>query len=240
MIRRTLPLLLLLAFLLSAAPVRAGQVYEIGFPCYDAMCTFPEFEAVLTEAYARIGAAVRFKRLPLMRDLRDANAGTIDGSLTRNPDAISQFPNLIPVYPALGEYTLAVFTLDPALADAPLEELGAYRIGYLRGDVTAQRLVDNAHIKTDTFLTVPGMLKMLKSDHLDAAILPRTIARMAAPALDLPALHVSRPLSKTLFHHSLNKKHSDIIPKLGEALREVYRDGTAKRILGGYLTYTPQ
>lgn len=242
--RRPFPLLLLLVLALAVlqwpSNARAGREYVIGFPCFDTMCSFPEFEALLTEMYARAGATVRFRRLPIERDLREANQGLIDGSLARNPEAIAQYPALVPVSPAIGEYTLSLFTLDAALADKPLNQLAGKRIGHLRGDVTAARLAREAGVRACTYGTVPGMLRMLRSGRLDAAVLPTVITRMAASPMGLANLHVFGPLSKTLFYHSLNRKHAALVPRLEAALRGMYRDGTAKRLLGRYLTFTPE
>lgn len=240
MLHRPLLLPLLLLVLLLPAPAHASREYVIGFPCVDTMCTFPEFESLLTEMYARIGATVTFSRAPLMRDLRDANSGTVDGSLARSPKIIKKYPNLIPVPPAIGRYSLSIFTISPALADKPLKDLKGYAVGHLRGDQTAAALMEKTGLDASSHSSIPGMLRMLKSHHLDAAVLPTTITRMAIPTPMLKPLHVSEPLVQTLFYHSLNKRHEKIVPQLSEALRSMYRDGTAQKLLGKYADFEPE
>lgn len=98
-------------------------------------------EAILTEAYRRIGTAVTFKCLPPKRDLIWANNFTIDASAIRSKEALQDYPNLVEVQVPLFQYRLCAFTADPDITIHTWKDLRGYRVGAALGGIVTETLL---------------------------------------------------------------------------------------------------
>lgn len=217
---------------LAAPSAHAGQEYVVGVPCITPSCSYPEYENLLREAYSRTGNTIDFKRLPMLRDLMEADSGITDASLVRGGISINYYPNLLHVPVPLGSYEISIFTAKPGFTPQFPIDLAGASVGCLRGDLAAMHIAQSAQLGFTTHHDTKTILLMLQRGRLDAVLLPTYTGKVWAEQLGVTELHISRPIYKDFFYHSINRKHSALIPHLSEALQKMYQDGTVKRLLG--------
>lgn len=220
------------ALLFAASGARAARPYVVGVPCLTPSCSYPGYENLIREAYRRIGMGIEYRRQPLLRDLRDADSGAVDASMLRDSLVIDDYPGLLMVPVPLGTYDIAAFTLEPAPAPETPGDLAGAMVGCLRGDIAAQNVARTAQIAPLLLNDMKSALTMLDRGRINAALLPAFAGALWAERLGLRPMRVSRAFYRGFFYHCVNKGHADLVPRLNKALWEMYRDGTARRLLG--------
>lgn len=237
---RLLPLFIV-AWLTACPHVTLAQEphYVIGTPCLDVeLCESPEVEALFREAYRRINATVEFTYLPLLRDLIEANSGLIDGSLVRSKTVISEYKNLLFVETPISTNTLVAFTIAPHHPVKKWDDLRGLRVGVIRGVVLSLNLCEKHGIAPYVVNSIPQAFAMLGAGRLDALVYNLHIGTVVAKSQGLD-VYVSKVRHVDMFHHALNSKHADIVPKLSQVFREMLEDGTSEKLLGKWAVALP-
>lgn len=187
-------------------------------------------DRIVAEAFRRIGVAVRLVQLPSERSLRNADQGIDDGSYVRIAGLSSQYPNLIMVPEPVSEFRFTVFTRDPALAAAGWDSLRSLRVGIVNGWKIAEQRLHGAPQLTKArdeealfaLLDKGRVQAIVSSQHSGMAIVHgRGYAGVRA---------VSPPLAVLPMYLYLNKKHAALVPRLGQALQGMRRDGSMQRL----------
>ena len=96
-------------------------------------------EAVLKEAYKRMGVEINVLRLSAKEALRRSNAGEADGEVARIDGASKQYANLVQIPIPISYIQGAVFSKNPDLDLVGWHSLRPYRIGLVKGILFAER-----------------------------------------------------------------------------------------------------
>jgi len=185
-------------------------------------------ERILREAYSRLDIEVEFRIYPTERSLINAAAGITDGELQRISGLEKAYPDLIMVNRQIGYIEIMVFTAREGLKATGWKSLENYRIGHLIGiKVIESRTRGMDVIQVSS---AEQLFRMLSLKRLDTVIHFRdgiyTIRR-----LDLTGIRMLEPpLEQIPVYHYLHRRHSALVPRLEEVLREMEEDGTMKRI----------
>lgn len=231
-------LLLVWALALPAAASQSAT-YVIGMPCLTVSeCRSPEVEALMREAYRRIGAQVEFKYLPQLRDIQETEDGLIDASLARTKSAIEKHSGLVVVNTPLAEEALVAFTVRKGIPSNSWEELQSLSVGVILGAVTATAQCSEHGIKPHFVKNMAQAFAMLSHARLDVVVANHKLGLFSANSLGIRVYH-SQPLHSEALYHVLNRKHADIAPLLSAAFEEMRDDGTTRRLLGDWGVFLP-
>ena len=205
----------------------AGEVLTIGRQV-DASASSDVSERVMTEALARAGIGVVFKRLPLPRSIEEANEGTIDGDLQRVADVSAAYPNLVVVPTAINRIDVAVYGASPSIADKTRAEVHKLRIAVTRGSVGLVRLtqgmtVVNASTRDAAIeMMVNGRADITMGAYID--IQPRIRDGALKGLYVWPYVWFSGPM-----YFTLNRRHEALVPRINAVLQRMAQDGVIDR-----------
>ncbi len=96
-------------------------------------------EAIMTEAYNRLGHDINVARIPANRSLHMANSGEVDGELFRVNNIDKTYHNLIKVPIDLYSIEMVAFTKNKFFTVDGWKSLAPYRVGYRRGIKVSER-----------------------------------------------------------------------------------------------------
>lgn len=229
-------IVLIVALLIPGGSVFAQEVYTVGTWSFLQGRKFPpEFEALFTEAYSRAGAGVRFRCLPMMRDLEYANKGVTDGSWVRTEQAIAEYDNLVGVSVPLFKVSTAAFCVNGSFCVSEISELSKSRVAVVRGDISSTNLAEsfsNEVFKVDNHRQ---LFAVLKKGRVDVVLCNMLVGEYLINRLDFKECRVSAPLAENFLYHAVHARFKgSLSEKLGRSFESMFRDGTMKRLAGKY------
>ena len=202
-------------------------------------CDMPEMEAILAEAYRRIGATVTFKCLPPKRDLVWANDNKIDASAIRAKEVLRDYPNLVEVPVPLLQYSLCAFTANSDITIHNANDLQRHSVGITLGKIADETLLQQYGVNYQTFVSPKSAISLLLKGRLDVFVHDCLSCKSFLQQLQLKNV-VFHPLYTGYAYHVINRKHKNIIPKLSGAFTSMIQDGTLKRLAGRLVEYLPE
>jgi len=206
---------------------------KIGSPDLLAQGRGAELQALIREAYRRIGLDVTFMELPTLRELEWADLGEVDGCLVRTTMVAERFPHLVRVRFPLLQHCLAACSLAEGADVQGPGDLQGLRVGACRGSLGTIGYLRQQGITPVLFNDSAAALRALGERRIDTAVGVRLLLKMAAQEQMLQVRY-SPSLHKWNFYHWLNREHADLAPRLARVLREMYGDGDTARLLGRY------
>jgi len=200
------------------------------------------FDQLMREAFGRYGITVSVDRPPAERALINANAGIVDGDGPRIPniDNTGPYPNLIRVPEKLFDVEFAAFTNGRKLNISKWEDLKNFNVGIVRGWKILEHKISQSRslvkIKTAELL-----FRMLMNGRVDVVVADRLGGLAIAEKLKMETLLELTPLLAIQpMYLYLNRKHSDLVPKINLVLSHLRKDGTYTRLFQGCVnTYIP-
>lgn len=187
-------------------------------------------DRIVTEAFRRIGRAVRLLRLPSERALANADQGVDDGNYVRVAGLTAQYPNLVMVPEPMSEFAFTAFASDPEIKSASWETLRARRTGIVTGWKLAERHLADAPQLTSV-RDEETLFAMLAKGRLDVVVSSRHTGQELLRAGGHQGVRaLEPPLSVQPMYLYMNKRHAALVPQLNEALRAMRRDGTLARL----------
>lgn len=188
-------------------------------------------DIVVTEAFKRAGATVRFVTLPPERGLRNANEGIEDGEVTRTAGIELSYKNLLPVPEKLIDWKFSAFSRIPNLNIQPdWRSLAPYTVGIIKGWKIAEK---NLLGKQDVVLTgdVSQLFRLLEKERVEVIVYSREMGLAYLLTQGLHGVYILEPPleSREMFIY-LHRKHAAFVSKLAESLRSLKVDGTYDRI----------
>jgi len=212
-------------------PIRIGNVYTMVISNLQ-QTGFADL--VLKEAFSRVGKKVVLIQLPPTRSIILANAGIIDGDIGRWSNfhqlTHNEFPNIVKVSEKLYDVYYVAFSKNIDIKTHSWESLNPYSVGIVTGFKIMEENTRGVKILTKTE-NPTLMFTLLKKGRVDIIIYDRYIGYGMLKLMgmnDVKALEP--PLEKKEFFLYLNKKHSELIPKLAQAIAEMKKDGTYQNI----------
>lgn len=186
-------------------------------------------EAVLTEAYRRLGLGLKVHRVPGERSLRSANDGDMDGELYRKLGMEREYPNLVIVPVPLLTYEITIFTMGTSFPVYGWESLRPYTIAYVRSIKIVEQ---NTHgMRVEVTSTLRQAFMMMSTGRADVVVANRASALAALKDLNLPDVRqLAPPLATFPVYHYLHKKHAALVPRLTTVLQQMQRDRTIETL----------
>ena len=166
---------------------------------------------------------------PIVREgYIQADEGICDGVIAGYPDLHLTYTNLIQVPVPLEHINVRVFAREGSeLNINSWDELGGLHVGILENrPYIPQRLPANVTISTRS--TNRAVLNGLIDGEYDAAVLVERDHETLGERLNIIRVGVVDQLIEHLY---LNKKHEALVPQLTDSLENMFREGSAARIL---------
>lgn len=226
-------ILALLIVCLVSVSARAGEALRIGTPELMADGRGAETQAVIKEAYRRLGQEVKFVDLPTLREVEWADLGEIDGCLARTTMVAEGYPNLVRVRFPLFHHGLTACTRADGPEIREAADLQKLRVGVGRGALGTIDYLQRHGIKPVQFNDFDAALTALGEERVDAVAGERVLMEMAARAQAIPVRY-SSPLRGWNFYHWVYREHAEMASRLAEVLRAMYEEGVTARLLGDY------
>ncbi len=196
-------------------------------------------DALLQEAFQRIGVGLKTQELPGRRALKNANEGIEDGDAGRVRGTEKRYPNLIMIPEKILDVHIVGFskTIDQELPGS-WKALKPYNVGILRGHQHSEAMVTSYKtlVKADDS---KQLLTLLDKDRADVVVTVMIEGLSAVKEADLQGVKVVEPPLETVpIYPYLHKKHEALVGQLDQALKDMKKDGTyveiRDRILGPY------
>ncbi len=218
----------------------AGQRLKVGISCYNTDdCSPSEFKAVLAEMYARSGIEVEFIVFPTSRAVQEVSCQGIDACMSRYPLTAEQYSGIIPVPFPLSEFSCVAATTKKGIVVTSWDDLRNYRIGLMRGVLIDEYLAKKHAVRYTLVNSYNNGLAMLQEGRVDVFVgIPELMKEVIRP--NGVTLYFSEPIFRGYSYHYLSEKHRALAPRLARSLKEMLEDGTTRRLLGKYQTFTPK
>lgn len=191
-------------------------------------------EHIAREGFHRIGVDIKVVSLPSERSLVAANLGEVDGEGLRVAGLSAQYPNLVQVPERFVRISFVAFAKDATIPlDNGWDSLKPYRVAFINGWKMFEANASGARVvhKVDK---PDQMFRMLDDGRVDLVLYTRADGTQLARSLGLTSIApLSPPLRDVDMYLYLHKKHQALVPRLGQALRDLKADGTYNRILSG-------
>ncbi len=187
---------------------------------------------VLKEAYGSFGVNISRKNYPIIRAVRSANSGVVDGEIFKIKNIEKEYPDLVRIPVAVNQIELMAMMKKTAIPVNDWEGLRPLRIGIYRGVVfTRKKTAKSGCKKVFEFDTHDQILKMIQLDRIDVGLFARIagkniIKKYKATEISL----IEPPLEQFPVYHYLNKKHADLVPQITAALKQMKEKGRIKQI----------
>ncbi|MBI9111937.1 ABC transporter substrate-binding protein [Maridesulfovibrio ferrireducens] len=223
--------LLIMALLYFATPFSAHAAEKLVFSGIESINSDISFK-VLEEAYGRIGIEIELKHYPILRALHSSDSGIVDGELFKKKGLDNKYPNLTMIHVPVNNIESMVLTNKSSPPFTDWQSLAPFRIGIYRGVAfTKEKTAKAGCTQVFELDTHDQMIKMLEINRIDAAIVARIagliILRKAGPT---EIKLTEPPLESFPVYHYLNKKHSNLVPKLTAVLKQMQKERRIQQI----------
>ncbi|SDH32106.1 substrate-binding periplasmic protein [Propionivibrio dicarboxylicus] len=192
---------------------------------------------VVREAFARIGEPLRIDAYPVARAIAYYEAGKVDGLFTIKPTEARRARMLFTRHPVLKQ-DFVLFGLresDPAYVD-DLSALAGMTVGVVTGLTYGERFAQAVRagvLRADDATTLAQSLRKLLAGRVDLVISSRAVGQQAIRDLGLEARVEVKgaPVESAYSYLALQPGiHEDIARRFDQALDDMQRDGTLRRI----------
>ncbi len=208
---------------------------------YQSMISYP----LLKEAFKRNGIDLEVKSFPSPRALLMSNSGALDGELHRvyefHEVSNGKFPNLVRIECQLLSSYTGVFSRKRNVKINSWEDLKGSTAGYRAGRYNIKKNLSSVLPDSNIFIQTSelSLFRMAEEGLLDY-IISESIEGKKFLYLysDLKDVKEVGRLSEMKIYAYINKKYSDLAPKIAESLNEMKHDGTFHEIkLKAHMSY---
>lgn len=181
-------------------------------------------EAVLKEAYSRLGLSFQTSWQPAQRALISVTSGASDGEVSRVGAIAKLYPELIKVKIPVNYIEGMVFSKKPNLTINGWESLSTYKIGVNRGIKFSEKGTQGMNVTLVSSFS--SLFKILDKNRVDIVISPRIIGLFQLAKLKLKGITINEPpIVKLNQFHYLNKKHAKLASRLEIVLKNMQMKG---------------
>jgi polar amino acid transport system substrate-binding protein len=223
LLRRRLVALTVFAALTPVMPSIGAEPLTLGRQAEESLVSDIS-QRIVTEAFARAGVPMVFRRLPLPRSLEAANDGEIDGDLHRIADVVSRFPNLVQVPTPINRIDIVVYGGSPAIEKLSRADIQKLRFAYPRGTVA---LVKHSRgMQATEAATRAGAIEMMINGRVDAVL--GVYSDIEPSVLDgsLAGLYLwPRVWASEALYLTLNRRHAALVPRIDAVVRQMKQEG---------------
>jgi len=192
-------------------------------------------EAILEEAYGRLGINVKFVHYPSERALTQSNSGHLDGEIVRINGLDESYENLIKVPTSYISAVHFVYAIDPHIEVNGYESLTSKSIAFRRGlKVVEKNTVGFKRAQVSSSDQAFFMLERRKEGRVDIVIEEELTSLSIIKENKLENIKQLYPaISEDKHFHYLNKKHQHLVPEIDRVLKAMLLDGTIEKIKNG-------
>lgn len=234
-LRRLFRLVLLTSLCLSATPVLSQSVKPFVMAADGEPTTYGSrwVSLIYSEAFKRLGIPFQLEHFSLARRAALVDDGTIDGETSRVYSYGNNRPNLVRVEESLIDLGFSLYTANPALRLARVEDLRTsdYKVEYRRGILICQNALTAAvpAERISDVLTQQQGLKKLVAGRTD---LYCDIDVYVLQELQTPEFKGVTNVRKVISigtavptYPFINRKHADLAPRLAAVLKQMKAEG---------------
>ncbi|WP_147819295.1 amino acid ABC transporter substrate-binding protein [Salidesulfovibrio onnuriiensis] len=191
-------------------------------------------KAVYTDAFRRLGYAMRYEYVPAARASDMAELGHSDGELGRTFEYGDDHPALVRVSEPHLDDSFRAYTALPGVAGLDWKTLrnSGYTIAYTRGVHRLKREFGDyddlrIHVVNNTNIG----LRMLLSGRVDVFVGPQQGVKETISASEFAEtpIHEAGTLESHTAHAYLNARHKELAPRLAAVLRQMKEEGILQR-----------
>lgn len=182
-------------------------------------------QALITEAYLRLGIQTQFIDIPFGRSLIESNKGTLDGEIARVLLVTQHFPNLLTVPYILFDTEVYVYINQQYCKGCTLDKVQS--IAYVRGSLIVEDLLQQlpASRKVISSGTIESTKALFLTGKVDAIVFAAYQLRDSAN-FDISEQH----LMSLPDYHLLHRKHQALLIPLTSMLFQLEREGFTDRL----------
>ncbi|QTA93179.1 substrate-binding periplasmic protein [Desulfonema magnum] len=228
--KQTLFFLSIVSVFLTVRPLVASE--PLIFSTFQSASVADDLsEAVLREAYKRIGLQIVVKKFPAKRALLMANNGRTDGELFRIIGTEKHCPNLIRIPVPIIFFKGSVFTKNTDFPVKGWDSLKPYKIGIVRGiqfsdAPTKQMKRYDFNLIEELFKSLDkGLIDIALYAHLDGLVFIKNHFKGSGMRVLEP------PLVELPLYNYLHKKHKKLVPKITSVLQKMEQEGMIQKIV---------
>lgn len=181
-------------------------------------------EAVLREAYSRLGYRVEVTRFPAERAIQLADQGRFDGEVQRIDGIGQRYTNLVQLYPSINHIEGGAFAARDDIHVSDWEDIRPYSCGIIRGWKFAERRTEGM----DRY-TVGGynrLFTMLQHDRFDVAVAPIVGGTYYLKRGGFKGIVPAGPaIERFDVYHYLHRSKADLMPKIEAELERMRVNG---------------
>jgi len=190
----------------------------------------PGFLDLLAGAlFKRIGIEGKLTLVPAERALINVNSGIDDGDIFRIASAGQNYPNLVRVPEVVLTSDFIAYTKSPGIQIRDWSDLKPYTVAYPIGWKIYEANVRDVKGVTLT-PSINELFPLLDKGRVDVILLDRWSGQWLVRQNGLALQPMEPPLASVDMFMFLNKKHAALVPKISQALRDMKKDGSYKRI----------
>lgn len=177
--------------------------------------------AVVTEAFRRMGIKIRIIAMPSKRSLINANKGIEDGNLLRTKGITARYPNLLMVPEKLSINQIVAFSKNRNIRVDGWKSLNSYHVVCVNGWRNCERELpapkQKTIVKNDKLL-----FTLLEKNRADVGIFGRNTGMATLKKLGITDIIPLEPpiIVSDLFLY-IHKKHESLIPDISSTLRQM-------------------
>ncbi|MBV1906499.1 MAG: transporter substrate-binding domain-containing protein [Pseudomonadales bacterium] len=192
---------------------------------------------ILRSAFERIGYTLDVVTLPTERSLKMAENGMVDGELLRTQFIEKEYPALLRVPEHIMEYEFVVFFRKGTDIVNNWSALEGSSVGVVIGMKFLEQMIpENAWpiaVKNHNIL-----FQLLDNNRADYIVFARAIGLEYLRENNIHNVAVSdQNLAELPVYTYLNKRHTNLVPRLAQALQEIKQDGSYIKIKSDFTNY---
>ncbi|GHG71660.1 hypothetical protein GCM10010919_23280 [Alishewanella longhuensis] len=192
-------------------------------------------QALITEAYSRLGIPADFIDVPFGRSLIESNRGVLDGEVARVLRVTQQFPNLLTVPYVLFDTEVYLYVNQRQCAKCTLENVQS--LAFVRGSVIVEDLLKQlpASRKVISSGTIESTKNLFLNEKVDAVVFA------AYQLQDKASFEISEHHIMSLpDYHLLHRSHQALLTPLAAILFQLEREGFTERLRLHYGVAAPR
>ncbi len=196
-------------------------------------------DALLTEAFKRLGYEFRLLTYPAKRGPVEVNAGRVDGEAHRihgfNDD--NRFPNLVRVDESIQAVDQSVFARSEKIRVNGWESLADYEIVYLAGIKVVEAGMDRAGIPKERrrlAYNIDRVFELLAGGRGDLTVVSASTGRATMEKLGISSevIHLlSPPVVVIELYSYMHQRHRLLAKTLGAVLKEMKDTGRHQQLI---------
>lgn len=193
-------------------------------------------DQLIPEMYKRLGLNPVVHRISGKRALTLVEDGEIDSTMSRVIGITKNFKNMVQMKEPIFSRDFIAFTKKKDITINTWEDFKNYNVGFMNG----WKILE-INIKQYASLTQPKkisqLFKLLENDRVDVIVYAKYAGLYQIDHLGMKDVRIAgKPLASKNLSIIVNKKHSALVPKLDQVLRDMKADGSYQKMYDATIT----